>query len=227
MDETNIRRRMEVEHCVRGDGEEIRNFLHRIKKIVDKGWPDDMEGIVEADRAAERQAQRRQRRQRYIHCTLRGLRPRYLQRKAQEYLMEHPNATWNDFSTRIIQRDVSYQVSSDFLNDEEQIKVQLASLGQQMKNLRSEQQEHRVIALENPRLPDPNRFCTNKLMRGNIYDTFLPRNPGSFIPALSDFQILSIRSFSQAFPMKCLQIHHCTVSPRPYGIYHRNFVDSR
>ena len=61
-----FRHRMEVEHCVRGDGEEIRNFLHRIKKNVDKGWPDDMEGIVEADRAAERQAQGRQRRQRYI-----------------------------------------------------------------------------------------------------------------------------------------------------------------
>ena len=57
-----------------------------------------MEGIVEADRAAERQAQGRQRRQRYIDYTLRGLRPRYLQRKAQKYLMEHPNATWNDFS---------------------------------------------------------------------------------------------------------------------------------
>ena len=26
-----FRYRMEVEHCVRGDGEEIRNFLHRIK----------------------------------------------------------------------------------------------------------------------------------------------------------------------------------------------------
>ena len=39
-------------------------FVHRIK-IVDKGWPDDMEGIVKGDRAAERQAQRRQRRQRY------------------------------------------------------------------------------------------------------------------------------------------------------------------
>ena len=158
---------MEVEHCVRGDGEEIRNFLHRIKKIVDKGWPDDMDGIAEADRAAERQAQGRQRRQRYIDYTLRGLRPRYLQRKAQEYLMEHPNATWNEFSTRIIQRDVSYQVSSNFLNDEEQTKVQLASLGQEMKNLRSELQEHRVNALENSRQPDPNqkfrqnatRFC--------------------------------------------------------------------
>ena len=51
-----FRRRMEVEHCVRGDGEDIRNFLHRIKKIVDKWWPDDMDGIAEADRAAERQA---------------------------------------------------------------------------------------------------------------------------------------------------------------------------
>ena len=149
---------MKVEHCVRGDGEEIRNFLNRIKKIVGKGWPkDDMEGIVEADRAAERQAQGRQRRQRYIDYTLRGLRPRYLQRKAQEYLMEHPNATWNDFSTRIIQRDLSYQVFSNFLNDEEQTKAQLASLGQEMKNLRSELQEHPIIALENPRQPDPNQ----------------------------------------------------------------------
>ena len=47
---------MEVEHCVRVDGEDIRNFLHRIMKIVDKGWPDDMVGMAEADRAAERQA---------------------------------------------------------------------------------------------------------------------------------------------------------------------------
>ena len=152
-----FRHRMEVEHCVRGDGEEIRNFFHRIKTIVDKGWPDDMEGIAEGERAAERQAQGRQRRQRYIDYTLRGLRPRYLQRKTQKYLMEHPNATWNDFSTRIIQRDVSYQVSSNFLNDEEQTKVQLASLGEEMKNHRSELQEHRVTALENTLQPDPNQ----------------------------------------------------------------------
>ena len=131
---------MEVEYCVPRDGEEIRNFLHRIKKFVDKGWPDYMKGIVKADRAAERQAQGRQRIQRYIDYTLRGLRPRYLQRKAQEYLMEHRNATWNGFFTRIIQRDVSCQVSSNFLNDEEQTKVQLASLGQELKNLCSELQ---------------------------------------------------------------------------------------
>ena len=126
-----------------------------------------MEGIVEADRAAERQAQGRQRRQRYIEYTLRGLRPRYLQRKAQEYLMEHANGTWNELSRSITQRDVSYQVSSNFLNVEEQTKVQMASLGQELENRCSELQEHRVDALENPRPPDPNqkgrqnaaRFC--------------------------------------------------------------------
>ena len=159
---------MEVEHCIRGDGEENRNFRHRIKRTVDKGWPDDMEGIAPADHGAERAAQGRQRRQRYIDYSLKGIRPRYLQGKAQEYLMENPNVTWNDFSTRIIQRDVSFQVSCNFLNDEEQTKAQMAPLGQEMKNLRSELQEQRVNAVEGTtRAVDPNqkgrqnatRFC--------------------------------------------------------------------
>ena len=47
-----IRHRLEVEHCFRRDGEEIRNFLHRIKKTVDKGWPDDMTGIACAQQKA-------------------------------------------------------------------------------------------------------------------------------------------------------------------------------
>ena len=129
---------MEVKHCMRGNGEEIRNFLHRIKRTVDKGWPDDKEGIAPADHGAGRTAQARQRMQRYIDYSMnsmKGLRPRHLQQKVQEYLMENPNATWNDFSTRINQRDVSVQVSSKFLNDEEQTKALLATLGHEMKNL--------------------------------------------------------------------------------------------
>ena len=61
---------MEVEHCIRANGEEIRNFLHRTKKTVDKGWPDVMVGIAVAHQDAERTAQARQRRQRYTDCTL-------------------------------------------------------------------------------------------------------------------------------------------------------------
>ena len=164
----NFKHRMEVEHCIRADGEEIRNFLHRIKKTVDKGWPDDMVRIAPGDQNAERTAQARQRRQRFIDETLKGPRPRYLQRKAQEYIMEHPNATWNDFSTHLINKDVSYQVSTSFLNEEEQNKAQMASLGQELKNLRTELKEHRINALEGNQTPiDPNqkarqnatRFC--------------------------------------------------------------------
>ena len=75
-----FRYRMEVEHCIRGDGEEIRNFLHRIKRRVDKGWPKDLNGIEAAHYNAERDAQGRQRRQRYFDYSLKGLRPTYLQR---------------------------------------------------------------------------------------------------------------------------------------------------
>ena len=94
-----------------------------LSEQVDKGWPDDMDRIEATQQNAEREAQRQQRRQRYIDNSLKRLTPRYLQRKAQKHLMEKPNATWNDFSTRIIQRDISFQVSSDFLNDEEQTKA--------------------------------------------------------------------------------------------------------
>ena len=163
-----FRHRMEVEHRIRADGEEIRIFLQRIKKTVDKGWPDDLVGIAPGDQNAERTAQARQRRQRYIDYTLTCLRPRYLQRKSQAYLMEHPNATWNVFSTHLINKDISYQVSTSFLNDEEQNKAQMASLGQELKNLQTELKEHRENALEgNQRPVDPNqkgrqndtRFC--------------------------------------------------------------------
>ena len=80
--------------------------------------------------------------------------------------MENPNSTWNDFSTRIIQREVSFQVSSNFLNNEQQTKAQLATLGQEMKNLRIEVQENRVNAVEaNPRSVDANQKARQKATR--------------------------------------------------------------
>ena len=72
--------------------------------------------------------------------------------------MKNPKATWHDLSTRIIQRDVSFQVPSNFLNNEEQSKAQVVTLGQEMKNLQSELQEQRVNAVErNPRTVDANK----------------------------------------------------------------------
>ena len=148
-----FRHRMEVERFIGADGEETRKFLHRMKKSVDKGWPDDIVRVAAADQHGERAAESRQRRQRYIDCTLKGLRPRYLQRKSQEYLMEHPKATWNDFSTHLTNKGISYQVSTSFLNDEEHNKAQMASLGQELKNLRTDVKEQRVNALEGNQKP--------------------------------------------------------------------------
>ena len=80
--------------------------------------------------------------------------------------MEHPNATWNNFSTHLIKKDVSYQVSTSFLNNEEQNKAQMASLGQKLKNLRTELKEHRINALEgNQRPVDPNQKGRQKATR--------------------------------------------------------------
>ena len=132
-----FRYRMEVEHCIRGDGEEIRNFLHRIKRTVDKGWPDDLNGIEATHHAAEREAQGRQRRQRYIDYSVKRLRSRNLQRKAQEYVMEQPNATWNNFCAQIIRKDLILEVFSTFLSQEAQTKAELATLGLEIRNLRS------------------------------------------------------------------------------------------
>ena len=162
--------RMEVEHYIRRDGKEIP------ERTVDKGWPDDLNGIETAQHNAKREAQGRQRRQRYLDYSPKRLRSRYLPRKAKNYLMENPNATRNDFSTRKIQRDVSFQVSSILWNDEEQTKAQMATLEQEKKNLRSEIQEHRANAVEgNPRTVDPNQngrqnaswFCNYCLTNGH------------------------------------------------------------
>ena len=72
--------------------------------------------------------------------------------------MEHPNGTWNDFSTHLINKDVSYQVSTSFLKDEEQNKAKMASLGQKFKNLPTELKEHRINAVEGNHKPiDPNQ----------------------------------------------------------------------
>ena len=40
--------------------------------------------------------------------------------------MEHPNATWNDFSTISINKEASFKVSTSFSIDEEQNKAQMA-----------------------------------------------------------------------------------------------------
>ena len=136
------------------------------KKTVDKGSSDDIVAIETDDQDVDRATQARQRKQRYIDFTLKGLRPGYLQRKDQKYLVEHPYAAWNELSTHLFNKDVKYQVSTSFLNDEEQHKAQITSLGHELKNLPTEPSQHRVNAVEgNQRHIDPNQKGKKKTTR--------------------------------------------------------------
>ena len=61
--------------------------------------------------------------------------------------MERPNATWNDFCAQIIQKDLILEIFSTYLSHETQNKAELATLGQEIENLRSELKEYLVNAV--------------------------------------------------------------------------------
>lgn len=161
------RLRWEVEKCVRGSGEQIKNFLHRVKATVDRGWPVNLEGVAEAQHADERAAQLRQQRQRYMDYTIKGLRPMNLQRKAHEYLIEHPQATWDEFSAHLISKDLIYTVSAN-IGTPSQDKEKVNALEQQMKELTSLVKEQTVNSINmitansdpnNKQRQNATRFC--------------------------------------------------------------------
>ena len=61
--------------------------------------------------------------------------------------MERPNAMWNDFCAQIIQKDLILEVSSTFLSHKAQTKAELATLGQEIRNIRSHLKEYHVNAV--------------------------------------------------------------------------------
>ena len=109
-DRDKYRQRITAENIVRGNKELIKNFYHRVKSAIDKGWPLDPNGTQ-----AERDNGQNQRNAKYIEFTVRGLRATGLKRKAHEYLIEHPNATWGTFQTHITSKDVIYTISSELV----------------------------------------------------------------------------------------------------------------
>ena len=164
-DRDKYRHRITAENCVRGKEELIKNFYHRVKQAVDKGWPIDAGANQD-----ERDAQQNLRNQKYIDFTTKGLTPSGLRRKAHEYLIEHPNTTWDNFKDHIANKDLVYTVSSDFVpNPTNEQNSKLDSLEKQVRELSTLLKEQQVNALNqaNTRTNDVNnksrqnatRFC--------------------------------------------------------------------
>ena len=164
-DRDKYRHRITAENCVRGKEELVKNFYHRVKQAVDKGWPIDA-----AANQNERDAQQNLRNQKYIDFTIRGLTPSGLKRKAHEYLIEHPNTTWDNFKDHVANKDLIYSVSSEFVpNSTNEQNSKLDSLEKQVRELSTLLKEQQVNALNqaNTRTNDVNkksrqnatRFC--------------------------------------------------------------------
>ena len=143
----NFCHRMEVEHCIRRSCEEIQNFFHGLKRTEDEGWLDVMSGFSCSQQNAKRKAQGRQTRQRFMDNTVRGLRRRYFQLKALDYLMEPSNATWKNFSIRKAGKNSSFQVTVSFLKDE-QNQNRFGHFAKNTESLQTKLQTRRINAAE-------------------------------------------------------------------------------
>ena len=151
---------------MRGNAELIKNFYHRLKSAVDNGWPLGPKGTQ-----AEIDNQQTQRNGKFIEFRVRGLEPSGLKIKAHEYLIEHPNATWDVFQTHITSKDVIYTISSELVpNATSDHNSKLHSLEQQIKELTAlfkEQQVNHVnqsnsrpANADNKSRQNINRFCS-------------------------------------------------------------------
>ena len=128
-DRDKYRQRITAENCVLVNEELTKNFYHRIKSAVEKRWPLDPNGTQ-----AEKNNEQYQRKANYIESTVRGLKPNGLKRKAHEYLIEHPNATWDAFQTHITSKDVICTISSELVrNSTSDQNTKFHSLEQQIR----------------------------------------------------------------------------------------------
>ena len=92
--------RIEAEILKRQPDENIKSYIHRIKTIVDKGWPTPSDADANARKACENQ-----RIGKYKDYFIRGLTPPELKQKAHQALIEDPNKTWDALQTLIVNKE--------------------------------------------------------------------------------------------------------------------------
>ena len=157
--------RIEAENLKRQPDENIKSYIHRIKTLVDKGWPTPPDADANA-----RTACGNQRIGKYKDYFIRGLTPPGLKQKTHQALIEDPNKTWDALQKLIINKNTSLvisaemsgfqQSSSNFVTTDSRftnIEKTLNEISNMVKN-------HQIIATYDPNNPkmkqDFTRFCT-------------------------------------------------------------------
>ena len=157
--------RIEAENLKRQPDENIKNYIHRIKTLVDKGWPTPSDADANARTACENQ-----RIGKYKEYFIRGLTPPGLKQKAHQALIEDPNKTWEALQTLIIHKDTSLVISAEksVLQHSSSNSVttdsRFTSFERTMNELSNMVKSHQINETYDPNNPkmkqDFSRFCT-------------------------------------------------------------------
>ena len=157
--------RIEAENLKRQPDENIKSYIHRIKTLVDKGWPTPPDADANARTACENQ-----RIGKYKDYFTRGLTPPGLKQKAHQALIEDPNKTWDALQTLIINKDTSLVISAE-MSGFQQSSSNSVTTDSRFKNIEKTLNEisnmvknHQINATYDPNNPkmkqDFTPFCT-------------------------------------------------------------------
>ena len=141
-----FKHRLEVKNASRQEGELKKNYFHRVKHVVDKGWPEDLTKVDNANRTQEAVIQSRQREQKYIDFAIRGLKLPSLKWKAHERRIKKPNKSWDDLKEHLITQDLTCIVIKEILAKQPSDKI--SSLEIQINELTSLIKNNEVSAIQ-------------------------------------------------------------------------------
>ena len=110
----------------------------------------------------------RQRSQKFFDFSIKGLRPLALNSKAHEFMIEHPNSNWDQFTNHVITKDLTFVVATDPANKSTTDKM--TSIETQIKELSEFIKNQEVKAINDQNLfqrrhpdikgrPNSTRFC--------------------------------------------------------------------
>ena len=157
--------RIEAENLKRQPDENIKSFIHRIKTLVDKGWPMPSNADANARTACEYQ-----RIGKYKDYFIRGLTPFGLKRKAHQALIEDPNKTCDALQTLIINKDTILVISAEMSRFQQSSSntvttdSRFTSIQKTLNEISNMVKNHQINATYGPNNPkmkeDFTRFCT-------------------------------------------------------------------
>ena len=151
------RKRIEVEHIKRQPDELLPSFIHRLTKIVEKGWPDpEFNNNYRTIRCMEKFCER---------SNPPPPPPPSLKQKAHQLLTENPATTWQNLQDQMSNKYISYSMSSEFYvtsSNSIDNKLEIQEMRQELSRLLK---DHKINATYNNNKQTENPTTSNWVLQ--------------------------------------------------------------